>query len=256
MLQSLKTMPIETLRKTLLITAVALATLMLAGCESSPFALQEIPAVDKYCLTAQKIITRTEVPMELVVHDNFAAFVKSKAVIEGPTIQQYNWKADDGMVLGISCKLKSADHLNLVFGTGSAGPDSLCQYMNQAVFRLLARQVSSPAFTRVVFDPSEKLNYEAEEDEEDEEPGMTGPDWLAPFTMTYIEEGALHIATKGFVVNFLDPQYAEAPERFRGVHYCHLIAPEYLEALMSGEAEADVVIGSEVDRSGPPPAGY
>jgi hypothetical protein len=239
----------------LLTTAAALSTLMLAACESSPFALQEIPALDKYCLTAQKIVTRTELPMELVVHDNFEAFVKSKAVIEGPTIQQYNWKADDGMVLGISCKLKSADHLNLIFGTGSAGPDSLCQYMNQAVFRLLTRQVSSPAFSRVVFDPSEKLNYDDEEDE-DEEPGMTGPDWLAPFTMTYIEEGALHIATKGFVVNFLDPQYAKMPERFRGVHYCHLVAPEYLEALMSGEADAGVVIGREVDRSGPPPGGY
>jgi len=233
----------------LLTTAAALATLMLAACEPSPFALQEIPTLDKYCLTAQKIVTRTEVPMELVVHDNFAAFVKSKAVIEGPTIQQYNWKADNGMVLGISCKLKSADHLNLIFGGGSAGPDGLCQYMNQAVFRLLTKQVTSPAFTRVVFDPSETLS-------DDEKPIMTGPDWLAPFTMTYIEEGGLHIATKGFVVNFLDPQYAKVPERFRGVHYCHLIAPEYLEALMSGEAEADVVIGTDVDRSGPPPGGY
>jgi hypothetical protein len=250
MLQTLKTMPIKTLGKTLLTAAATLATLMLAGCESSPFALQEIPEVDKYCLTAQKIITRTEVPMELVVHNNFEAFVKSKAVIEGPTIQQYNWKAEDGMVLGISCKLKSSDHLNLVFGGGSAGPDSLCQYMNQAVFRLLARQVTSPAFTRVVFDPSETL------DRDEEEPGMTGPEWLAPFTMTYIEEGGLHIATKGFVVDFLDPQYADVPERFRGVHYCHLVAPEYLQALMSGEAEADVIIGREVDRSGPPPGGH
>jgi hypothetical protein len=249
MRQTLKT----TLIKMVITTAAALATLMLVACESSPFALQEIPAVDKYCLTAQKIVTRTELPMELVVHDNFEAFVKSKAVIEGPTIQQYNWKADDGMVLGISCKLKSSDHLNLIFGGGSAGPDSLCQYMNQAVFRLLTTQVSSPAFTRVVFDPSEKLNHG---DDDDEEPGMTGPDWLAPFTMTYIEEGALHIATKGFVVNFLDPQYAEAPERFRGVHYCHLVAPEYLQALMSGEAEAGAVIGREVDLSGPPPAGH
>jgi hypothetical protein len=241
---------LRALQTTLTIMAVTLATIMLAACDPSPFALQEIPAVDKYCLTAQKIITRTELPMELVVHDNFEAFVKSKAIIEGPTIQQYNWKAENGMVLGISCKLKSSDHLNLVFGGGNAGPDGLCQYMNQAVFRLLTRQVTSPAFTRVVFDPSETLGRD------EEEPGMTGPEWLAPFTMTYIEEGGLHIATKGFVVDFLDPQYADAPERFRGVHYCHLVAPEYLLALMSGEAEADVVIGSDVDRSGPPPAGH
>jgi len=228
---------------------VLTAALLVVACEQSPFALKEVPSADEYCLAAQRIITRTEVPVELVLHDNFEAFVKSKAVIEGPTIQQFNWKDADNNLLAISCKLKSADHLNLVFGAGSAGPDSLCQIMNQAVFRLIARQVTSPAFTRVVFDPVETVS-------DDEQPGMTGPDWLAPFTMTYVEESALHIATKGFTVGFEDPRYEKVPERFRGVHYCHLIAPDYLKALMEGRAPVDVIVGMDVDRSGPPPAGH
>ncbi len=225
---------------------ILIASLCLAACSGSdnPWDLKEVPAADGYCIAAQRLVTRTDIPVEIVIHEDFDAFVKSKAVIEGPTIQQYNWTDDKGALLAISCKLKNADHLNLQFGEGSAGPDGLCQDMNQAVFRLIARKVREPAFSRVSFDPAETVSNPSQ-------PGMTGPDWLAPFMLTYAKDDVLHIATKGFVVNFNDPQYAKAPERFRGVHYCHLIAPEHLQALMEGTAAPGVVIGREVDRSGP-----
>ncbi len=232
--------------------SVALGALLLvvcAGCDRDPYKLREMPAADDYCLTAQRIITKTDAPVVLDVHDDFMGFVKSKAIIDperGPVIQQFNWHDADGNLLGISCKLKSADHLNLEFGAGSAGPDGLCQDMNRAVFNLIVKNVRSPVFTRVTFDAAETVQNE-------EEPGMTGPDWLAPFTMTYVEDDALHIASKGFIVEFSDPRYADAPERFRGVHYCHLIAPEYLTALLTGDGKVDAVIGRDVDRSGPPP---
>jgi len=226
--------------------------LLLTACDRDPFALKDVPQVDEYCLAAQAVITRTVVPMDLVVHESFDAFVKSKAIIDDtsgkprPVIQQFNWADADGNVLGISCKLKSADHLNLIFGAGSAGPDGLCQAMNQAVFKFVANRSRGPAFSRVTFDPAETVSNPSE-------PGMVGPDWLAPFTMTYVADDALHIATKGFVVDFTDPQYQKAPERFRGVHYCHLIAPDYLAGLMAGEALPGAIIGREVELTGPPP---
>lgn len=229
---------------TLLVAAYAIA-----GCDRDPYKLKELPEVGEYCLAAQRIVTRTEVPVVLDVHDTFMSFVKSKAIIDperGPVIQQYNWHDGDGNLLGISCKLKSADHLNLEFGDGSAGPDGLCQDMNRAIFSRIARKATNPAFSRVTFDAVETVVNE-------DEPGMTGPDWLAPFTMTYVEEGALHIASKGFVVDFTDPLYADAPERFRGVHYCHLIAPDYLAAVLNGDGRVGAMIGRDVDRSGPPP---
>jgi hypothetical protein len=229
------------------ILGIALGVL-LAACsgQDDAWQLRELPQADDFCAAAQRLVTRTAVPVQLVVQDDFAGFVKSKAVIEGPTIQQFNWTDADGNLLAISCKLKSADHLNMNFGEGTAGPDGLCQDMNQAVFKLIARRVREPEFSRVSFDPAETVSNPGE-------PGMTGPDWLAPFTMTYVQDGVLHIATKGFIVDFSDPVYARAPERFRGVHYCHLIAPAYLEALMSGDAPPGVVIGREVDISGAPP---
>jgi len=229
----------------LFILSVALAVTACSGSDN-PWELREVPTTENFCIAAQRLVTRTDVPVEVVIHDDFDAFVKSKAVIEGPTIQQFNWSDADGMLLGISCKLKSADHLNVAFGEGSAGPDGLCQDMNRAVFSLVARKVRAPAFSRVTFDPAETVSNAAQ-------PGMTGPDWLAPFTMTYVQDDALHIATKGFVVNFTDPQYAKAPERFRGVHYCHLVAPDYLQALMDGTAAPGAIVGRDVDRSGPNP---
>lgn len=227
---------------------ILVASACIAACSGAddPWELRELPASDKFCVAAQRLVTRTAVPVQVVIHEDFDAFVKSKAVIEGPTIQQYNWTDAQGQLVAVSCKLKSADHLNLQFGAGTAGPDGLCQDMNRAVFRLVGRKASKPAFRRVSFDPQETVSNP-------QQPGMTGPDWLAPFTLTYVQDDVLHIATKGFIVNFNDPQYAKAPERFRGVHYCHLIAPEHLQGLMDGTVAPGVVVGREVDRSGPNP---
>ncbi|MDJ0927382.1 MAG: hypothetical protein QNJ73_06970 [Gammaproteobacteria bacterium] len=224
---------------------VALPALLLAAC-GGEFELDEVPAVDAYCLAAQRIVSRTEHPMQLVVHSDFDAFVKSKAVIEGPEIQQFNWTDSAGDVIGISCKLKSADHLNLAFGDGTAGPDGACQDMNRTVFEKVAPRAAdpNPKYRQVVFDPAEAVWNE-------DEPGMTGPDWLKPYEATWVDDnGALHVRAKGFQVDFTDPRFAEVPERFRGIHYCHFVAPDYLKRLMLGAAEPGIVIGRAVDVSG------
>jgi len=202
-----------------------------------PQRLTLLPATDNYCLDAQRIVTRTEVPMTLVVHDDFDAFVKSKAVIEGPTIHQYNWLDKDDNIQGISCKMKSADHLNIEFGDNSAGPDGLCHDMNYQMYKLLLQEIEQPAYDPVIFDLNEKLVSE-------EASTMIGPEWLLPFTMTYLDAvGGLHVATKGFVIEFSDPRFQKFPPSWRGTHYCHLIAPDYLHRLLQGKAKAGAVVG-------------
>jgi len=208
--------------------------------------LPALPATADFCLAAERVVTRARMPMRVEIHDGFDAFVKSKAVIEGPTLQQFNWTDPDGHLLAISCKLKNTDHLVATFGAGTAGPDGACQDMNRAVYALVSREVPRPAYDHVVFDPTETVRNE-------KEPGMTGPDWLAPFTLTSRDpDGALRIHTKGFIVEFMDPQYAQAPVRFRGVHYCHFIAPEHLRALLAGAAAPGVVVGKTVEATAPP----
>jgi hypothetical protein len=210
------------------------------------FELSAVPSLSEYCLVAQRIVTRTEQPVELIVHDNFEAFVKSKAVIEGPQIQQLDWH-DDNRVVGVSCKLKSADHLNLAFGDGTAGPDGLCQDFNRAVYALLLQDIEQSAWPVVIFDENETMMNE-------DQPAMTGPDWLMPYTATYVDKSNnLHIRSKGFQVDFTDPRYQKAPARFRGVHYCHLVAPEYFRDLLAGDAEPGIIIGREADLTGQRP---
>ena len=216
----------------------------LAACGSSDeFGLTTVPELETYCLDAQRVVTRTDYPVKLVVHDDFDAFVKSKAVIEGPTIQQYVWRDADGAPVGVSCKLKSADHLNLTFGNDTAGPDGACQDMNQAVFERVSRLNRQPVFREVVFEPVETVSNE-------DEPGMTGPDWLAPYAPTWVDAaGALHVKAKGFQVDFTDERFSRAPPRFRGIHYCHFVAPSFYEALLAGTANPDVSLGRLVDTS-------
>ena len=74
---------------------------------------------------------------------------------------------------------------------------------------------------KVIFDPEETVSNP-------DQPGMTGPDWLATYTATWVDDsGALNVKSKGFQVDFTDPRFERAPARFRGVHYCHFIAPEF-----------------------------
>jgi|GEM_PF-992504 len=211
--------------------------------------LREIPPVSEYCLVAQRVVVRTNVAMELVVHNDFDDFVKSKAIINGPNqrpeIQQYNWLDAKGNLLGISCKLKNTDHLTLTYGPEAAGPEQTCQEMNRQVHGLLSTELGLDAFSNykaVIFDPNESPGNP-------DSPGMTGPLWLKPYVMAYSSprkgNPELHIVSKGFVVAFSDPQFADAPERFRGVHYCHFVAPEQLRSLMTGATSPPVKIGRD-----------
>ncbi len=240
---------------------IALLTFSPLSAEEAYTGLTDIPELNEYCLDAQRVVVRTNVEMDLVVHSDFDSFVKSKAIIEGPNerpqIQQYNWFNEAGEILGISCKLKNTDHLNMTFGPGSAGPDQPCQEMNRQVHGLLSIELGQEAFANykaVIFDPNESPG-------DPENPGMTGPAWLKPYVMAYgsSKNGAqeLHIATKGFIVEFSDPRFAKAPERFRGVHYCHFVAPEQFKRLMTGSSQPPIEVGKDplakdiADNTGP-----
>ncbi|MBT8422483.1 MAG: hypothetical protein KJP03_05150, partial [Gammaproteobacteria bacterium] len=157
--------------------------------------------------------------------------------------------ADDGTVKAVSCKLKTAEHLNLALGEDTAGGEGTCQEFNREIFRFASQWANPLQFSTVVFDEKETV-------ENPEQPGMTGPDWLAPYEMTYVDDdGALHVRAKGFIVEFTDPQFARAPARFRGVHYCHYVEPGYLRAILQGDAPPVTTVGQQVVFSGAPPTG-
>jgi hypothetical protein len=228
------------------------ALLVLASCSDVPSDdVADVPSVEEYCLVAQRIVTQTDHPVDLVVRETFDGFVKSKAIIPDgdnaiPEIQQFNWFGADGSVIGVSCKMKSADHLNLVYGDGTAGPDGACQDMNRYVFESLRIAKDDYRYERIVFDPTEQPQTRGVPPVE----GGAGPQWLQSYVATEVDaDNALVVKTKGFRVDFLDPRFEKAPARFRGVHYCHFVAPGYLRAVVTGQADPGIEIGGEVDLS-------
>ena len=224
------------------LSAVALLTACATTPPSDPYALDKLPAVENFCLDAQRVVTRTTIPMQVVIHDDLPAFVKSKALIEGPMIQQFNWYDADGNIQGYSCKMKSTDHLNAVFGAGAAGPEGYCQSMNEQVYALVLRDVPDRVFEKVIFESNESPDETGASQ-------MTGPQWLLPFTLTSVDNaGGLHVAASGFVLEFSDPRYQRFPPSWRGTHYCHLIAPEYLARLLEGNAAVGAVVGQTIPR--------
>jgi len=226
----------------MLLAAPVLLSACATGVPADPYALARLPVAENFCLDAQRVVTRTAVPMQVVIHADLPAFVKSKALIEGPTIQQFSWYDADGNIQGYSCKMKSADHLNLVFGAGAAGPEGYCQTMNEQVYELVRRDIDNPRFAQLVFDSNEPTDSAVPSN-------MTGPQWLMPYALTSVDAaGDLHIAASGFVIEFDDPRYQRFPPSWRGTHYCHLVAPEYLAAVLRGEARADAIVGQAIPR--------
>ena len=65
-----------------------------------------------------------------------------------------------------------------------------------------------------------------------------GPEWLQPFEMVRTDlAGTLHIVAKVMRNDWTDPKLADVPARFKGTHYCQLIAPDYLQRLLTGKAK-------------------
>lgn len=203
---------------------------------------QDAPPLAEFCREAQHIIERTDRIGELVVHADAQAFTKSKTSIEPLTIHQYIWYADEAKSrpLMISCKLKSADHLNAAFGAGTAGAEGDCQDMNRLTVERVERSLPADRRGLVVLDPKESVFDEAN-------PGAAGPLWLKPDVLAERSaDGRLVIHAKGFVVAWNDPRFTSLDGKFRGVHYCHLIAPDYLRDLLMGTAQPGIAIGREV----------
>ncbi|MBM4220412.1 MAG: hypothetical protein FJ170_00515 [Gammaproteobacteria bacterium] len=238
-----------------LLTAVLAAmAAFLAGCALGDGAANDAgtkllaagPA--EFCAEAQHLISRTDKTGEFVVHPDFKGFVESKTSIDPLTLHVHAWAAPDdpGRIVAISCKMKSADHLNAAFGPGTAGPDGLCQDMNRETLRQVRAALPGAAGRQVVLDPGENVFNE-------QQPARTGADWLAPFLLTTEDAaGTLTIHSKGFRVDWLDPRFARMDARVRGVHYCHLVAPAYLRDLLAGRAKAGVTIGGVYTPPVPP----
>ena len=182
-----------------------------------------------FCARAQQWIAETELQAEVISYDDHEAFVESKATISPLTVAQHlsNPEKIKGIATVVSCKMKTAEMINEVYGTDSpvAGRSQSC---TTVLARLVEESLTSLA------GQSAALSRDAIVIDE-EESTFIGPMWLKPWPFDPVsldEQGKLHLHSKALYVP--DAWYIPMPDSFKGVYYCHLIAPDYLDGLLSG----------------------
>jgi hypothetical protein len=187
---------------------------------------------DSFCEIAQYFSANTARKAATVVHADFESFKKSKTRIAPLEIHQYVQYADSAKLQPrrISCKLKSVDHLVEHYGAADAGPEQrTCRDLHHRM-ALNVMQSLTPAEQAAGRFPLERIRLEGDRKT------LLGSKWIADFSFVWASpDGDLHLASKALHVDYTDWVWRLAPEKFRGVYYCHLIAPEYLRAILTGQ---------------------
>lgn len=191
----------------------------------------------QFCAEVQRRVAGTQQPLRNVVHETFESFVKSKPSVQPLEPQQYVEYADSERTQPrrISCKLKTADHINEVYGNGAAASEeseNACREINRATVLAVFRSLDPGTRARLAV-PPHRFMLDGDENR------IMGSGWIEPYPHVYAgADGAVHLHAKALLVFWNDWRWQLAPDRFRGTHYCHLIAPEYARALMTGEVSA------------------
>ncbi|HPF24957.1 MAG TPA: hypothetical protein P5528_05230 [Steroidobacteraceae bacterium] len=188
-----------------------------------------------FCLAAQYLMADTTETPTVELHGDFESFKKSKTSIAPFGIHQFVQYADDRQSLPtrISCKLKTVDHLQNEYGAQAAGPTQLsCRDLNAIMVRNVFAAMSKEEQARVAI-PLARIWLEPDLN------SVLGSKWVADYQHVWqAADGGLHLFAKTLHVPYEHWLWRFAPERFRGVYYCHLVAPEYLRALVLGESTA------------------
>jgi hypothetical protein len=186
---------------------------------------------DSFCEIAQYYSADTARKPATVVHADFDSFKKSKTQIEPLEIHQFVQFANDDRKAPrrISCKLKSRDHLVSHYGAAAAGTvQHTCRDLHHRMVRNVFESLSAAERARVRF-PLERIRLEPDTKT------LRGSAWVTEYSYVWEHAGDdLHLAAKALHVDYTDWRWRLAPEKFRGVYYCHLIAPEYLRAILLG----------------------
>lgn len=186
-----------------------------------------------FCTLVQRKLVDTSLPLINKIQPSKDAFTESKAGAKPAETQQFSERAPDGRLLGISCKTKSADHLRAEHGASAsrdpALPPRSCRDIHRemvvqlwATFDSDARASSAFAPHRVMLD-ADTTSY-------------TGSGWIGSPAEAYLgNDGTLHLRASALFAEWEDWRWKIMPKSFRGNHYCHLVAPERIRALMRGE---------------------
>lgn len=207
-------------------------------CASGPaLATGQSAITETFCTQVQTAIMGNTVPADNVVHPDYEAFVLSKASVNPLRNEQFTTPGPDGTPRMISCKMKTPDHIQEVYGEDKVNAEARsCEAINREnVAAVIANLTEEEKAARALTDDDILF--------EEDMSVMTGQSWTKPFNfVTKTDDGKIQIQSKRMQVDWTNLLFKMAPERFRGALYCHLIAPEYAKALILGQADVPAPI--------------
>ncbi len=198
------------------------------------------PASADFCVTVQGFTASTAVDATNTVFTDMPSYRHSKPSPTPLLIYQVVTYAGKLPIM-VSCKVKTAAHLRAAYGPEAAGEQRFCP----AVTRELV--ATTVAALRQNNEPEAADRAAAFVIDEDE-PSVTGRDYLADFPLSYRgADGAIHLSSRGLFQNYDSWITTILPRQVQGQSYCHLATVEYLTALARGEMEPGTVVTTADD---------
>ena len=219
-----------------LATGLALA-LGVAGCASDarptvvgqPFVL---PAINDYCAIAQKEIAASRVPARNVLMTDWQAFSRASPSVKPLETMQYVGYADSQHTKPrmISCKLHSSERIRAEYGATAAGEASSCARLNRRTVDAVMASLTDRQRKKMPFKGPVPVMLEPDLQTANE------TEWLDAFTMVETDAGGtLRIRAKSLASTGKVRVSTRGGNNER--QYCHLIAPDYLKRILTGEVQ-------------------
>lgn len=192
---------------------------------------------DTFCTQVQTSIMENTVPADNMVHPDYESFVLSKASVDPLRNEQFTTPGPSGEPRMISCKMKTPDHIQEVYGEDKVNAEARsCEAINRENVAAVIASLTEEELEERALSDSDIIFGE-------DDSVMTGQSWTKPFNfVTKTDDGKIQIQSKRMQVDWTNLLFKMAPERFRGALYCHLIAPEYAKALILGKADLPALV--------------
>jgi hypothetical protein len=187
-----------------------------------------------FCGRAQQLLTGSTRLPQTVVFEALEDFIKSKPRIVPLEVDQHVTRAGPAALpRRVSCKMKSADHLRAEFGPEAAGVERQCRAVNRdTISRVLASL--TPGQRAASAYPPSRIFLEPDADAGNGARFTRGTD-----SVWEDASGRLRIQALAIRVDWTDWRWRWMPDRFRGQHSCHFVAPEYLRAVLLGTVRVE-----------------
>jgi hypothetical protein len=211
--------------------------LVVAGCasDSRPTVVGQplvIPTLNDYCAIAQKEIAASRVPARNVLMADYQAFSRASPSLKPLETMQFVGYADNQHTRPrmISCKLHSSERIRAAYGPTAAGEPSSCARLNRRTLDAVMASMSERQKKKMPFKGPVPVMLEPDLQASSE------ADWLETFTMVETDVGGtLRIRAKSLGKATGNVRVSARGNNDR--QYCHLIAPEYLKRILTGEVQ-------------------